>query len=128
MFDGAVIGPVIDTAGKLRILRQFGEGVITSTDGWGDVDATERQWRVGAPGGRVDAAAGRLDRFVEPAARRRVGRRRQRRGGAQGPSLPYEPMGVAYSTTGTFYVNKWTCDFNSTNDVTPDMIMRLEPA
>ena len=127
VFDGPVVGPVIDTAGKLRWLRQNGEGVITSTDGgvtWttklgGGVLARQAVELVPLPDGSI--ASWSPQRVVVSVDDGQTWR-------GQGPALPYEPMGVAYSTTGTFFVYRWECDFNTNNDVDPDTILRLDPA
>ena len=127
VFDGPVLGPFIDTADKLRILRQNGEGVITSTDGgvtWttksgNGVLARQAVELTALPDGSI--ASWSPQRVVvsddDGATWRGVG-----------PTVAYEPLGVAYSTTGTFYVYRWECDANTNNEIFPDMILRLEPA
>ena len=128
VFDGPVLGPVIDTAGKLRWLRQNGEGVITSTDGgvtWtsktgGGVLSRQAVELVGLPDGSI--ASWTAQRVVVSNDDGVTWR-------GQGPAAPYEPKGLAYSTTGTFYVvHAGTCDSNTDNPVDPDTILRLDPA
>jgi photosystem II stability/assembly factor-like uncharacterized protein len=127
VFDGAVVGPVIDTAGKLRMLRQNGEGVITSTDGgvtWtqktgGGVLSRQAVEIVPLPDGSI--ASWSAQRVVVSSDDGETWR-------GQGPALPYEPMGLAYSTTGTFFVYRWECDFNTNNDVDANTVLRLDPA
>jgi len=127
VFEGAVVGPFIDTAGKLRILRQNGEAVITSTDGgltWtsksgGGVLSRQAVEIVPLPDGSI--ASWSPQRVVVSNDDGATWR-------GQGPALPYEPKGVAYSTTGTFFVYTWECDFNTNNDVNANTILRLDPA
>ncbi len=127
VFDGPVLGPVIDTAGKLRWLRQNGKGVITSTDGgvtWtsktgGGVLSLQAVELVGLPDGSI--ASWTAQRVVVSNDDGVTWR-------GQGPALPYEPKGLAYSNTGTLFAYTWTCDFNTDNPVDPDTILRLDPA
>jgi photosystem II stability/assembly factor-like uncharacterized protein len=127
VFDGPVLGPVIDTAGKLRWLRQNGKGVITSTDGgvtWtsksgGGVLSLQAVELVGLPDGSI--ASWTAQRVVVSNDDGVTWR-------GQGPALPYEPKGLAYSNTGTLFAYTWTCDFNTDNAVDPSTILRLDPA
>jgi hypothetical protein len=127
VYDGPVIGPAIATEGKLRWLLYEGAGVITSTDGgvtWtaksgGAVVARSATRLVALPDGSIATWA---DSFVvvstdDGATWRRFG-----------PATPYTPMGLAYSSTGTFFVFRYECDFNTDNAVDPDSILRLDPA
>ncbi len=127
VFEGPVVGPVIDTAGKLRMLRQNGEGVITSTDGG-------LTWTQNTGNGALSRQAVELTALPDgaiaswSAQRVIVSNDDGRTWQSASPATPYEPFGVAYSTTGTFFVYKWYCDFNTSNPVDPNLILRLDPA
>ena len=127
VFDGPVVGPVIDTAGKLRWLQQNGAGVITSSDGgvtWtakagGGVLSRQAVELLGLPDGTIASwsPTGVIVSADDGQRWRRLG-----------PNTPYEPMGLTYSATGSLYTYRWECDFNSDNPVGPDSILRLDPA
>jgi photosystem II stability/assembly factor-like uncharacterized protein len=127
VFDGPVVGPVIDTAGKLRLLQQNGAGVITSTDGgvtWtakpaGGVLAQQAVELLALPDGSIASwsPTGVVVSADDGQRWRRLG-----------PNTPYEPKGLAYSATGSLYVYRWECDFNSDNPVGANSILRLDPA
>jgi photosystem II stability/assembly factor-like uncharacterized protein len=127
VFSGPVVGPVVDTAGKLRWLRQNGAGVITSTDQgatWteragGGVLAHQAGLLLGLPDGSV--ASWSPQRVVISPDDGQTWR-------GIGPVLPYEPKGMAYSSTGTFFVSRDECDYNTNNDVNEDSFLRLDPA
>jgi hypothetical protein len=127
VYDGPVVGAIVDTAGKLRWQEQKGAGVITSTDG----GATwTHKSGAGVLSSQADGLVPLPDGSIASWSPRGVvvstddGQTWQRRG----PNTPYEPMGLAYSSTGTFFVNRWECDFNSDNQIGPDSILRLDPA